>query len=162
MRDGLLKVAKKYRGSMGKVYLQYAKERMAVPGIDPRVVFLVHSGRVEERMLEEVRTVIRLLPEAQFVLDTKQAHMAGFMPEELLEAMGGRVRHVHALDVAAEGGLCLPGQGTIDWLGLMAKLRAQGFNGTVVLEPYDYLARNGAALTASVMYLKEAVQQSGR
>ncbi len=108
---------------------------------------------------EKVRTVIRLLPEVQFVLDTKQAHMAGFMPEELLEAMGGRVRHVHALDVAAEGGLCLPGQGTIDWPGLMAKLRAQGFDGTVVLEPYDYLARDAEALSGALCVLRQASQQ---
>ncbi|MBQ2952980.1 MAG: sugar phosphate isomerase/epimerase [Clostridia bacterium] len=110
---------------------------------------------------QEVRTMIRLLPEVQFVLDTKQAHRAGFTPEEMLDAMGDRVRHVHALDVAADGTLCLPPEGVIDWPDLMRRLRLQGFDGTVVLEPYEYLARDGAALSASLQNLRAAAQQSG-
>ncbi len=103
---------------------------------------------------EEVRTLRTLLPEIGFVLDTKQAHRAGFTPFEMLEAMGGQVRHVHALDVRADGSLCLPGEGTVDWKGLFAALRAQGFDGTVVLEPYEYLARDEAALQRSLTYLR--------
>lgn len=102
---------------------------------------------------EEVRTLIRLLPEIEFVLDTKQAYRAGFAPQELLTAMGSRVRHVHALDIAADGSLCLPGEGMIDWHGLMAQLRLQGFDGSVILEPYDYLARDETALRKSLAYL---------
>lgn len=105
---------------------------------------------------EEVRTVMRLLPEVQFVLDTKQAHRAGFRPEELLEAMGSRVRHIHTLDIAPDGGLCLPGEGTLDWAALLRKARAQGFDGSVILEPYEYLARDEAALRRSLAVLRAA------
>lgn len=107
---------------------------------------------------EEVRTLIRLLPEIEFVLDTKQAHRAGYAPGALLEAMGSRVRHVHALDIAPDGSLCLPGEGMIDWHGLMAQLRSQGFDGSVILEPYDYLARDEAALRRSLMHLRDCLR----
>ena len=101
--------------------------------------------------------MIRLLPQVQFVLDTKQAHRAGFAPEELLEAMGNRVRHVHALDIASDGALCLPGQGMIDWTGLMAKLRAQGFDGSVILEPYAQQAADEGALRRSLERIKSCL-----
>ena len=105
---------------------------------------------------EEVRTVMRLLPEVQFVLDTKQAHRAGVTPEALLEAMGSRVRHIHTLDIAPDGGLCLPGEGMLDWRALLRTARAQGFDGSVILEPYEYLARDEAALCRSLAVLREA------
>ena len=102
----------------------------------------------------EVETLIRLLPEVQFVLDTKQAHLAGVAPQEMLRAMGSRVKHVHALDVGADGRLCLPGQGQTDWHGLMQQLRRQGFDGTVVLEPYGQQAADEAALADALRLLK--------
>lgn len=105
----------------------------------------------------EARTLMRLLPDVQFVLDTKQAHRAGFTPEDMLTVMGSRVRHVHALDVAADGTLCLPGQGTIDWARLSRLLQAQGFDGAVMLEPYEYLARDEVALAAALRYMKAAL-----
>ena len=105
---------------------------------------------------EEVRKVKRLLPEVQFVLDTKQAHRAGFRPEELLEAMGSRVRHIHTLDIAPDGGLCLPGEGTLDWRALLVQARAQGFDGSVILEPYEYLARDENALRRSLAVMRDA------
>lgn len=103
---------------------------------------------------DEVRTLRTLLPEIGFVLDTKQAYRAGFTPFEMLEAMGDRVRHVHALDTVANGTLCLPGDGTIDWRALFSALRHRGFDGTVILEPYEYLARDEAALRRSLAYLR--------
>lgn len=106
----------------------------------------------------EVETLIRLLPEVQFVLDTKQACLAGVAPEEMLRAMGSRVRHVHALDVTPDGALCLPGQGRLDWHGLMQQLRRQGFDGTVVLEPYGQQAADEAALTQALQLLKAAMR----
>lgn len=105
---------------------------------------------------EEVRKVRRLLPEAQFVLDTKQARRAGHQPDQVLSAMGDRVRHIHALDVAADGSLCLPGDGILDWPALLEQARRQGFDGAVILEPYEYLARDEDALRRSLGVLRRA------
>lgn len=104
----------------------------------------------------EVRTLVELLPEVQFVLDTKQAYRAGVSPGDMLTAMDGRVRHIHALDVGADGKLCLPGEGGINWMQLFSQARKQGFDGSIILEPYEYLARDAAALCRSLEVLRKA------
>lgn len=59
MQKGLLKVCKKYRGSMEKVYLQYVRERMETENIDPNYVFITHSGGVSEETLTALKEVVR-------------------------------------------------------------------------------------------------------
>ena len=71
----------------------------------------------------------------------------------MLEAMGDRLRHIHALDCRADGSLCLPGEGDVDWPGLMRRLKAMGYAGDVILEPYESQARDEAALRRSLGYL---------
>ena len=106
---------------------------------------------------EDVRQVMELLPDMGFVLDVKQALRAGVEPLRMLEAMGGRVRHVHVLDWDAEDRLRLPGQGTIDWRALIGALRAQGYDGAVVLEPYEWMTRDHDAVRRSLECLREAM-----
>lgn len=105
---------------------------------------------------QDARELARAIPDIGFVLDVKQALRAGASPFAMLEAMGDRLRHVHALDQDAQGRLCLPGQGTLDWRALMAELRARGYDGAVILEPYEWLARDPDALRRSLDFLREA------
>lgn len=105
----------------------------------------------------DVRAMADILPEQRFVLDVKQAYRADTTPFALLEAMGDKVRHVHALDMGAGGGLCLPGQGVTDWKALMRALRDVGYDGAVILEPYDWMARDPDALRRSLDFLREAM-----
>ena len=109
------------------------------------------------RLPEDVKEIAERFPDMGFVLDVKQALRAGAQPLEMLRAMSGRVRHVHVLDWSAEGRLCLPGQGTVDWRALMDALRAQGYDGAVILEPYEWMSRNHDTLRASLMYLRGAL-----
>ena len=69
---------------------------------------------------ETVGQLLSILPDINFVLDTKQAFRAGQDPCAILAAMGRRIRHVHALDWDADGRLALPGSGVMDWPRLMA------------------------------------------
>ena len=110
------------------------------------------------REMEDVRTLVRLLPEIGFVLDVKQAYRAGVSPFDMLDAMGDRVRHVHVLDTARDGSLCLPGQGTFDWLRLIRQLQRQGYDGAVILEPYEAQAKDEAALRGSLDFLRRSLQ----
>lgn len=106
------------------------------------------------RSPEDVHSVRELLPGMGFVLDVKQAYRAGSTPEAILAAMGPQIRHVHALDMDADGRLVLPGQGMTDWRALVAQLRDQGFDGAVILEPYAGMAADDGALQQSVDFLR--------
>lgn len=106
---------------------------------------------------EDVREIISAFPDMGFVLDVKQALRAGIAPMDMLEAMGGHIRHVHALDWDAAGRLCLPGQGTVDWRALMGALRAGGYDGAVILEPYEWMTRDRSAVRRSLDHLRDAM-----
>ena len=106
---------------------------------------------------EDVREMTALLPEQRFVLDVKQAYRAGTTPFAMMEAMGDRVRHVHALDMDKAGRLCLPGEGVTDWKALMRELRDRGYAGAVILEPYEWMARDPDALRRSLDVLRNAM-----
>ena len=104
--------------------------------------------------LEDVQRAKELLPGIHFVLDVKQAFRGGVNVLDMVQAMGGDIRHVHVLDCDAQGRLCLPGEGSLDWHGLLQALRSLGYDGTILLEPYDYQARDEAALCRSLDYLR--------
>lgn len=106
---------------------------------------------------EDVRELSERLPNMRFVLDVKQAMRAGVDPLAMLETMGQRVRHVHALDWDAQGRLCLPGQGVMDWRALARMLRALGYDGAVILEPYEWLSGDREALRRSLDFLRETM-----
>lgn len=59
MRDGTLKVVKKYRGKMEKVYSQYIEDRLDVLTIDTtREVFITHSGEIDKKVLEDLKNKV--------------------------------------------------------------------------------------------------------
>lgn len=107
------------------------------------------------RTPEDVREIAERLPSMRFVLDVKQAKRAGVNPLGMLEAMGNRVRHVHALDWDEQGELCLPGEGVMDWKALTQQLRALDYDGAVILEPYGWMADDVNALRRSLDFLRE-------
>ena len=58
LREGEIKVARKYRGTMQKVYTQYIRDYLSRENIDTRMGFLVHSGRISQETLEQLRQLI--------------------------------------------------------------------------------------------------------
>jgi len=106
------------------------------------------------RTPQDVRRARELLPGLHFVLDVKQALRGGVDVLEMIRAMGRDIRHVHVLDWNEQGDLCLPGEGIVDWAGVLHALRNVGYDGTILLEPYEYLARDEAALRKSLAYLR--------
>lgn len=71
-----------------------------------------------------------------FVLDTKQCLRSGTTADEMLEAMGNCVQHVHISD-SAPGFDCLPpGKGTFDFAGFYRKLKKNSYRGAVLIELY--------------------------
>lgn len=59
MRDGTLRVVKKYRGKMEKVYSQYIDEKLDILTIDTtREVFITHSGEIDKKVLEGLKNKV--------------------------------------------------------------------------------------------------------
>lgn len=102
----------------------------------------------------EVRRVRELFPDMGFVLDTKQAFRAGVDPLDMLDAMGERVRHIHALDWDARGRLTLPGQGIMDWDALFRRLRNIRYAGAVILEPYPWQTKDEEEVRRCLRFLR--------
>jgi len=71
-----------------------------------------------------------------FTLDIKQANRAGYSPFEMLDAMSGRVVHLHISDFDKKRDCLLPGQGTFDIDELMSRLLKAGYQGDAVIEVY--------------------------
>ncbi len=103
---------------------------------------------------EDVRILLKRIPDVEFVLDIKQVHQAGVDPLDMLRAMRGHVRHLHVLDWTADGKLCLPGRGVFDWQQFARVLREDGFDGAVILEPYAQLVESEQALLESIRFLR--------
>jgi hexulose-6-phosphate isomerase len=79
-------------------------------------------------------------------------------PEDWIRVLGTRISRVHVKDfkraVATPDGFCLPGEGDVNWSGVMASLRATAYDGWLTAEvfkgrgedPEDFLTRLAAAM----------------
>jgi sugar phosphate isomerase/epimerase len=88
-----------------------------------------------------------------FVLDTKQVVRAGENLEEMLDAMGERIIHVHLSDnnMCSD---CMPiGKGTLDIEHLLINLRCLNFNRSIIIELYRENFTSNEELLSSLKYL---------
>ncbi|MBR0144895.1 MAG: sugar phosphate isomerase/epimerase [Clostridia bacterium] len=85
---------------------------------------------------ETFRYLAEEIPELGYNLDFKQAVQSGFAIEDLIDAMGGRIRNVHINDLDIANRCRLPGEGRLDYRELFTRLRAVGFDGILVTEVY--------------------------
>lgn len=73
---------------------------------------------------------------ARFVFDLKQCRRAGHQPDEVIEAMGSGLIHVHISDHDADRDCLMPGRGTVDYPRLLTLLQRVGYTGPLILELY--------------------------
>lgn len=74
--------------------------------------------------------------DVSFVLDVKQQRRAGVPLAQMLDAMQGRIVHVHLSDAAPENDCVAPGAGQADLRPLFGYLRRESFAGTIIIELY--------------------------
>lgn len=104
---------------------------------------------------QRVRDFRRRWPALSFVLDIKQVHELGHRAEDYIEAMGERLCHVHVLDHQTDGRYALPGAGVYDFRKLADALRANHYQGDIILEPYAEVVPSEQALLDSIAYLRD-------
>ncbi len=144
-----------------------------------RVAYHHHLGTVVETRAEIDAFMEATGPEVGLLLDTGHAFAAGIDPAELAEAYADRVVHLHGKDVRAEvlarvraedasfldgvvaGLFTVPGDGCLDFAGLLSRLAGAGYNGWLVVEaeqdperanPLDYARRGHDFLAAAAAH----------
>jgi sugar phosphate isomerase/epimerase len=98
--------------------------------------------------VETLRRLLDAVPALAWHLDVGHANLAtpANLSEQLLEAIGERLAHVHLSDnKGGDADLHLPlGAGTIDWRRTIDALKRHRYNGTITLEVFspdlEYLA----------------------
>lgn len=89
-----------------------------------------------------------------FTFDVKQAVRSGHSPEQIMDAMGERIVHVHLSDHTAQSDCLLPGRGGYDFGGLFDRLRGWGYAGGYVVEVYNAAYGNYDELFGSMRLLQ--------
>lgn len=101
----------------------------------------------------EMRDILN--DEAEFVLDTKQALRAGIEPAQMLNAMRGRLAHIHISDYNDEHDCILPGKGKTDYAAFFEKLGQCKYTGDSVIELYRTGFEVPDQLAESVKFLND-------
>lgn len=71
-----------------------------------------------------------------FTIDIKQAYKAGIIPESYIDIMGDSIANFHINDRSEEAICLLPGQGNVNYIELVNKLKKCGYNGKGIIEVY--------------------------
>jgi myo-inosose-2 dehydratase len=116
------------------------------------LVYHHHMGTVIESESEIDRLMAVTGDDVGLLLDTGHAVYAGVDPAALIRRHGGRIKHVHCKDVRGEvlarvrahdtsflgavleGVFTVPGDGCIDFSGVLGELGAVDYNGWLVVE----------------------------
>lgn len=85
---------------------------------------------------EYFRILSEKVPELGFNLDLKQAAQSGQEYEDVIAAMGKKIRNVHINDLDASGRCRLPGDGHLNYQHVFDLLDDVGYDGALVTEVY--------------------------
>ena len=93
--------------------------------------------RCKSGSAENIRKMRALLGDkAHFTLDLKQAVRSEVPAEEMLDAMGENLCHLHLSDHTDQQDCLTPGAGQFDFESFFQKLQWGGYQGSAVIELY--------------------------
>lgn len=111
--------------------------------------------RFRAENLDYLRALRRHLGDkAAFVLDVKQTVRCGHTIEDVADAMGDAIVHVHVSDHNNECDCLPPGKGSFDYHRLFDLLKTRQYDGAVLLELYRKNFTDAAALKAAADHLR--------
>lgn len=131
--------------------LEYAEKRSIRIGIE------YEPGLLIERC-EELATLLDRMG-SSFLganLDLGHSHVLGEDPRTVIEALAGRIYHIHLEDIADRKHYHLiPGEGDIDFGLLFDLLAASGYDGFATVELYTYLHKPDEAAQKAFVHLQK-------
>lgn len=111
--------------------------------------------RCKSGSIENIRKMRALLGDkAHFTLDLKQAVRSEVSAEEMLDAMGDSLCHLHISDHTAQQDCLAPGAGQFDFEDFFQKLHWRGYQGSAVIELYRGNFAEMANLLQGLRYLE--------
>jgi len=93
--------------------------------------------------------------QVSFVLDLKQAVRGGVAPFEMLDAMKGKLKHLHFNDHDQAHDCLLPGRGDFDFVELFQRLEHIDYEGYAMVEVYRRNFGEPSEIIQSIDFLKE-------
>ncbi len=108
-----------------------------------------------------VRELKPLLQEAAaFTLDIKQVVRKKAQVDDMVQAMGKEIFHVHISDHSKEKDCLLPGKGNFDFKELIVQLRRLGYSGDLIIELYRDGFETLEDLTNARQYIEQLIQET--
>ena len=98
-------------------------------------------------------------PQIKGVLDIKQARQSGVDYREFIKEMNQDIVTVHLSDIKADGKMCLPGKGIVDFDEMFSLLKDVGFDGAMLIEVYENDFEKLEELMDSYNFLKEKAKK---
>lgn len=121
--------AEQYFIRFGELYAE-GKRIGAVPAQENVHPWLSGSSQFIRRMREYLKE------DCAFVCDIKQCRSENERIEDMVDAMGSRLKHIHMSDADMDCVCLLPGQGSFDFERMKEILRMQLYSGHLVTEVY--------------------------
>ena len=72
-----------------------------------------------------------------FCMDVKQCIRGGYTPDDMIDAVGKNIRHLHISDNNSESDCMLPCRGNYDFKHLFERMKSIGYKGDAVIEVYS-------------------------
>ncbi|MEG0804177.1 MAG: sugar phosphate isomerase/epimerase [Pygmaiobacter sp.] len=95
--------------------------------------------------------------EVHFTLDVKQALRSGEDIFDMIDAMAGRIYHVHVSDHTPQQDCLPPGAGELDFTRFFRRLTSAGFDGDMIVELYRKNFESDARLSESIDFLSRYI-----
>ena len=104
--------------------------------------------------------ILKSFPSLTGVLDIKQTRVSGYSDKDYINAMQGKITHVHVSDIGENGKMCLPGKGKYDFDTLLKMLADSGFDGPLLIEAYKGDYEKVEELKTACEYLQELIYKN--
>lgn len=89
------------------------------------------------------------------VLDVKQAHRAGYTPDDFIDVLGEAIVHIHISDRDEKKDCITPLKGVFDFEHLFRKAEQSGYTGKYIIELYEWSYESRDEIFDAYAKLKE-------